>query len=403
MAALHQARFVGSPTSPPLGSPARKQSQSPGGTLKVEMFDTAKAKKPKAKPPPPDLSSLLAPISSVSAAKPVTRSAPKPVPKDPPSLLKKPPRATTPPKADSDAPPVSIVFPPPPSKLPPPQPKPKSPPPSKPWFTSDDAQEPPTERSTRRMKKASQAKAAASTPEEKQPLLISTTNSSSHEKAESMTKPLLEEVYISSDGVVKTSSSPTTTEGTSPLGGRRKSLATKLMLSKTLPQYVLPYVLRTVLAMWTDMRIHFHPSDLNKSYKSDNTAVTGRRMRAFERLTLGTIQFDTVCRLLTDSDMLASEAIAADGLEVLITLFPTVLYSDKSQTRVGCVARALRIKQLKQRCVETHPDSELVHFAAEQLNMGVLCLMLKARFRQLEKLHGRDWKVSARRARSKGV
>ena len=178
---------------------------------------------------------------------------------------------------------------------------------------------------------------------------------------------------------------------------------TKLMLSKTLPQYVLPYVLRTVLAMWTDMRIHFHPSDLNKSYKSDNTAVTGRRMRAFERLTLGTIQFDTVCRLLTDSEMLASEAIAADGLEVLITLFPTVLYSDKSQTRVGCVARALRIKQLKQRCVETHPDSELVHFAAEQLNMGVLCLMLKARFRQLEKLHGRDWKVSARRARSKGM
>ena len=43
-----------------------------------------------------------------------------------------------------------------------------------------------------------------------------------------MTKPLLEEVYISSDGVVKTSSSPTTTEGTSPLGGRRKSLADAL-------------------------------------------------------------------------------------------------------------------------------------------------------------------------------
>ena len=102
--------------------------------------------------------------------------------------------------------------------------------------------------------------------------------------------------------------------------------------------------------------------------------LSGRRKRAISRIMLGSMQFDATLKL-AGNILLSSEAYAADVLEVLHVLTPTVLSSVSS--RVQCIARALLVKQVKDACIAMYPLSRLVLHAAERLDAGMLALQIK--------------------------
>ena len=154
---------------------------------------------------------------------------------------------------------------------------------------------------------------------------------------------------------------------------------TERMRRKHLAPSAMPRVMQLALSLWSDVGLFENPSDPETRHvlahgEGSGTNLPGRRMRAIARLSLGARQFDETCKLMRLC-AIDSELLAADVLEVLHVLIPTVL--NVSSTRVACVARALIMKQIKDSLLEQYPLSKTVLRAADRVDAGMLSLQLK--------------------------